>query len=248
MRRHWILALTLVIVLTFLAAGCRDDKKDEKAASPAASPSPTEVTAESVLQQAADQWTQTTSAHFVLTVDGNAYIDEAQSIRLISAEGDIKRPDSVKATAKIDATVAQANVSLIFIGDQAWMTNLITGTWDKAPADFSYNPAVLFSDTEGIGPILTKLQNPTLDGTESIDGKSARKVTGAVDSATVQKITAGSIQGQTIDVSVWVGKDDGKILQVQLTEPQIEGREPATWTLKLTKHNESVEIAPPQSS
>jgi hypothetical protein len=248
MRRQWLVSLTLIVLLAFIAAGCRGNKKDEKTESPVAVASPTQVTAESVLEQAANEWAQTNSAHFTLEVEGNAFIDTNQSIRLISADGDIKRPDSVKATAKIDASIAEANVSLVFIGDQAWMTNLITGKWDKAPADFSYNPSVLFSDTDGIGPILKNLQNPTLEGTESIDGKDARKVTGAVDSATVQKITAGSIQGQTIAVSVWVAEADNRILQVELTEPPIEGREPATWTLKLTKHNESVEIEAPQTS
>lgn len=244
MHRFRFLTL-LILVPLILAIGCRngDDEKDDQAAGA----SPTVLTAESVLTAAGDRWAATDTVHFKLAVDGDAYIDSAQSIKLIGAEGDIKRPDAVKADAKIDIEITQANVSLIAIGDQAWMTNFISGNWEAAPADFTYNPSILFDDQNGIKPILAGLDSPELQGDESVDGRDSRKVTGTVDEQTVDKVTSGSIQGDAIDVTLWIDAETNDLLRVSLKEPEGVREKPVEWKLDLTKQDEAVDIQPPTS-
>lgn len=244
MHRFRLISL-LILGLLILAVGCRngDDEKGDQGAGA----SPTALTAESVLAAAGDRWATTDTAHFKLTVDGDAFIDSAQSIKLLGAEGDIKRPDAVKADAKVDIQITQANVSLIAIGDQAWMTNFISGNWEPAPADFSYNPSILFDDQNGIKPILAKLANPELQGEESVDGHDARKVTGTVGEQTVDRVTSGSIQGDAIDVTLWVDAETNDLLRVSLKEPEGVREKPVEWTLDLSKQGEAVDIQPPTS-
>lgn len=234
----------LLFLLIFTTAACMgddDDKGDDAGASPAA-----DVTPEQVLDDARQAWADTQSAHFTLDIDGDAFLDEDETIKLVSAEGDIKRPGSVAATAKVDAQISVVDISLVAVDGDIYITNLLSGNWENAPDDFSYDPSILFSDNDGIGPIMTDLQNPELQGTEDIDGQQAYKLSGTVSANRVEKITAGTIAGEEIDVTLWTSVDDAKLLRVVLTEPEGVRESPATWTLNLSEHGKDIEIeAPP---
>lgn len=239
------IALSLsTILLLALLTGCMGDDDDEGDATPEADG----VTAESVLESASAQWSETNAAHFNLTIDGETYLDADNTIRLNGAEGDIERPGAVQATADVSVPIlGNKEIQLIAVGGTVYMTNLLSSEvkWEEAPSDFSYDPSILFSDTEGIGPILTSLQNPTLGDTEEIEGREARIVTGTVTEDQVSGVTAGAVTGETIDVSVWVDTETSDILKVSLTEPEGVREDPATWNLVFTEFNQDVTIEPP---
>jgi lipoprotein LprG len=239
-------ALILLFLLVFTTTACMgdDDADDAVVETPEASPV-AELTAEEVLESGRDAWAETESAHFTLEVDGDAFLDEDETIKLLSADGDIKRPGSVAASANVDAQITTVDISLVAVDGEIFITNLLSGNWERAPDDFSYDPSVLFSDTDGIGPIMTDLQNPELDGTEEINGQRAHKVTGTVAADRVGEITAGTIEGEAIEVTLWIGEDDAKLLQVVLTEPEGVRESPATWTLQMTEHDKEIEIEAP---
>lgn len=229
--------LALFTLLAGTMVGCQrgdDNGSDDSAA-----------TAEDVLAAARTQWDDTETAQFTLAVDGEAFLDNDRTIRLRSAEGDILRPDSVSASASISVMLLTVDMSLIAVGGDMYMTNFVSGRWERAPDDFSYDPSILFSDSVGIGPILSGLQGPSLDGTERVRNSDTRKVTGTVNQDAVDDITAGAIQGESIPVTVWIGSDDNRIYRVTLTEPEGVSAEPATWTLDLSDHDEPVTIEPP---
>lgn len=259
MRRHWYLSLVVALFASLALSSCLngdDDEIDDEANTPASttasaapSPTPTPVTAESVLESASAQWTDTESARFTLGVEGNAWLDDDESIRLVSAEGNIARPNSVKGSATINvAIIGEVDISIIAIGEDSYITNFVSGNWEEAPEDFSYNPAILFDDEDGIGPILTELESPELEGEETVDGRETRRVTGTVSAETVDEITAGSIQGEDIDVILWIDAETDELVQVELTEPEGVRENPATWTLQMSDHNAPVEIEPPIAS
>jgi lipoprotein LprG len=242
---HRLISVLTIATLLAVTAACMGNDGESDTTDPEATP----VTAESVLSSASDRWSETESAHFNLTVEGQAFLDDAGTISLRSAEGDIKRPDSVTATARLGAIVGNINVQIIAIGGEVYMTNFISGRWEVAPDDFSYDPSVLFSDTDGIGPVMTQLQSPQLrDGTETVNGREAHVITGTVDAQTVSRITAGTIEGEAIDVVLWIAQDNYDLVQVTLTEPEGVRDEPATWTLLLTEHNKDVTIEAPTVS
>jgi len=235
------LSMILLFALGFTLTACMgDDDDDDGAASPAS-----DVSAEEVLESARTAWDETETAHFVLDVDGDAYLDEDETIKLDSAEGDIKRPGAVKATASVDAQISVVDISLVAVDGEIFITNILSGNWERAPEDFSYDPSVLFSDSDGIGPIMTDLQDPVVNGSESVDGQSAHRVTGTVSADRVEDITAGTIEGDDIDVTLWISEEDSRLLRVVLTEPEGVRDSPATWTLNLTDHNDDVEIDVP---
>ena len=49
------------------------------------------------------------------------------------------------------------SLQLVTIGEQSWTTNILTGEWEKAPLEFAYQPDILFSTQDGIGPVMGRV-------------------------------------------------------------------------------------------
>lgn len=217
------------------------------AAQPAPGTPATPDAATALLQSASTRLADTPSLHFTIKIDGDAYIDDKNTIRLIEAEGDVVRPDRVIASFKVNVlNTVNASVSMITIGDQHWSTDLITGKWISAPAEFSYDPAKLFDNTVGIGPVMSQVTNATIVGEESMDGHKVTHVHADVPQALIAGITSDTMVGDTISVDLWIDSTSFDLIRVQLAEPKDNGKDhPATWTLDLSKHGEPIQINPP---
>jgi hypothetical protein len=253
MRTHRLVPALLLLLVVIGSSGCLGG--DDDSGTPGTSstrtqgstaPTPTPITAEGVLAAAAERWDETDSAHFNLTVDGDAFVDDDQTIALRAADGDILRPDSVEATAKLGVSLVTLDVSMIAVSNDMWITNFVNGRWEEAPPDFGYNPALLFSDTDGIGPVLKKLQSPKLEDDEDVDGTNAHVVSGTVDRDAIDKITAGAIENDNVPVTVWIADETSDILKIVITGATTAEAEESTWTLLVNDHNDPVEIEPPE--
>lgn len=236
-----LLLVTLIAALGFFAnvAGALADD---------ATPLP-EDDARAILDRASDRLADTQTMQFELDIDGDSYIDDAHTMRLISARGNLARPDKVDVEFQINLLGAQnVSIRMITIGDKAWTTDLLTGKWGPAPEEFGYNPAVLFDNQNGLGPVAGRLQDPTIEGTEKVGGREAWKISGTVDEKTIEPLTSGVIQGDRIGITIWVDQENDNILQIVIAEPEIEGKDhPATWTMTLTGHDSDIEIEAPDT-
>ncbi len=209
--------------------------------------STTDEDASAILAQASDRLSDTETMKFELEVDGDSYIDDSDTMRLIAARGDLARPDMVDVEFQVNVLGSQnVSIRMITIGDEAWTTDLLTGKWGPAPEEFGYNPAVLFDNQNGLGPVAGRLQNPTIEGSESVGGRDALKISGTVDEETIDPLTSGVIKGDEIGVTVWIDEENANILRIEIKEPDIEGKDnPATWTMTLTDHDSDIEIEAP---
>ena len=77
-----------------------------------------------------------------------------RNIRLLGAEGDLQRPDRVRTAFQAEVMDRAISLQLVTIGDQSWTTNILTGEWENAPLEFAYQPDILFSTQDGIGPVM----------------------------------------------------------------------------------------------
>lgn len=229
----------ILLILTLGLAGCDTFGDDDDRAE--------DISAEEAIDRAVERWDSTETAHFALEIDGTTYLDNDENIQLSNAEGDLVRPDSVEATAQINVGMVNLDVSLIFIGEEAFMTDFLTGSWGPAPGDFSYNPALLLSQTEGLGPVLQSLQNPQIEGTEEVDGDQAYHLTGTVAGDQIDQLTAGAIAGDEIGVDIWFKTETYEVLRLDLAEPGEESDDPTTWIIRLSDHDEPVTIERPAS-
>lgn len=236
--RPWLAALLLPLLLT--ACGNGGDARG-----PNASPTPT-PTAETVLKRAGDRLAATQTVGFMLEVEGDTYVDEGKTIRLLEAEGELARPDRVRTTFKAKVLAPTVTIQLITVGDRSWTTNLITGDWEPAPPEFSYSPVVLFDNQNGIGPVMGRVDAPKLLADEEIDGRPAYHVAATVAEAVIGPLTGNTMSGTPVAVDLWVAKETGDLLRARLAEPpSAEKDDPATWVLDLREHGAKVEIEPP---
>ncbi len=242
MRFQRAIAICSVIIGVFALAGCGGTKKQSAVASP------TPLTAQAVLNDASNRFDQLNSFHFVLQIDGTVALDSAGTFKFHGATGDLLRPNSAQAKADVTFLGANLSINLVSVGSEQYMTNPITGSWEKAPSDLGYDPAVLFDKNQGISHILTNLQNPTIAGSETVNGKDAYHITASVNKQDAQQIAGGALQSATLNVDLWVDKQTDDILKLVLHDSKSTGGNPATtWTLLLTKQNEPVTITKPNA-
>ena len=237
--QHTVLMLSAIIGI-FSLIDCGGSK------TPTATPSPTAIAAQDILNSAAQRFDQTNSLHFDLTVDGNVALDQNGTIKLHGATGDLKRPDSAQAKANVTFLGANLSISLVSIGTDEYMTNPISGSWEKAPSDLGYDPAVLFDKNQGISHVIRNLQDPKIVGTDTVNGEDAYHITGTVKKEDAEPIAGGALTSDSLPVDLWVDKQTNDVVKLVLHDSSGSGgNAETTWTLLLTKQNESVTIDKP---
>jgi hypothetical protein len=186
-----------------------------------------DVDTPTLLAKTSERLNAVKSVHFSLAIDGAAYIDTTRTVQLRSAAGDIVVPDQMQTKIQIALGAANADVSLVTIGDDKYQTDLLTGRGGPAQAGFDYSPTVLFDRSQGLSSVVGKLR--------------AR-----VDRATIRPITSGAIEGDPVGAELWIAKDSYNLLKLVLTEPKTPDKDkPAVWTLTLDKYDQPVTIARP---
>lgn len=240
-------ALAAVVLPLLVASGGGTGPADNGLAG-AATPAPTPAaTAPEILRAASQRLAETQSVRFELKVDGTTYIDEAETIQLVDAAGNLVRPDRVQASfqAKLRGTI-NATIQIITVGETTWWTDLVTGDWTLAPEEIGYDPTVLFSDQEGLGPVMVQATNAERLEDAEVDDRPAYHVRATVSQAVIGPVTAETMSSAEVVVEVWVDRETNDLLRAVVAEqPNPETDDPATWTLDLSRFNEPVTIEPP---
>jgi LppX_LprAFG lipoprotein len=232
---RWLAILWIALAL----AGCGNDDPEPT--------SEVRVDPQQVLTSASRRLAETEAMHFQLAVDGQTFVDPAGEILLVSAEGDLARPNKVRVQFQVELFGAgNVSIRMVTIGAESWTTDLLSGNWGPAPVEFGYDPTILFDNQGGLGPVLNRLVDPKLQGEEEIDGRSSYHIDATAEESSIGPLTGDTMHGSPVAVSVWVDEATSDLLQIRLVEPASSGKEqPATWVLTMSDHGESVEIAPP---
>lgn len=229
----------LTVLLTLLVA-CGADPAPTPVATP---PPPTPV---EILEKASKQLAETSAAGFTLVINGDTWIDPTHTIRLLSAEGDLLRPGSVRTSFKAEVLGRTISLELITVDERTWLTNIVNGKWEPAPLEFAYRPSVLFDNQNGIGPVMGRVEDIKLLPDETIEGQLAYHVQGDVPGEIINPLSYYTLKGSPVTVDLWVAKETFNLLRAKLSEPPGDDRpNPAVWTLTLMRHGEKVTIEPP---
>ena len=188
-----------------------------------------------------------TSIHFTLAVDGDSFVDPAGTIRLISAEGDLVRPDKVNVKFQVQVLgTANVTIRMVTIGAKSWTTDILTGKWGPAPEEFGYDPTVLFDTNNGLGPVISKLSELKVEGTEKVDGRPASRISGIGSKNDIALLTAETMTGSSYKVNIWVDQENSQLLRITLAEPSDNGKKnPATWTMNISNYDADVTVEAP---
>lgn len=184
------------------------------------------------------------SFHFEIEHDGGG-TPIAMGLVMNEAEGDIARPDRLKA--KISATMMGLfiEVEVITVGSVIYITNPLTMEWELLPTEFS---AVSFFDPDsGVTAILEGMTSLVKLKDEKVEGLVCYHIAGKTASQYLNAIALSSVEGVMIDTEVWVDTEDFLLRRIRL-EGQITEEEKLgiVRTISLSHFDQSVEIELPR--
>lgn len=232
--------LVCFLVLMPILASCGSSDEEP-------TPEANDGSVETILPAASTRIAETQSMRFGLEIDGETFIDHSNTIQLVSARGQLARPDSVAVDFQVSLFGAgSVSIRMISIGPLAWTTDLLTGDWGVAPVEFGYNPTVLYDNQNGLGPVMGRINQPVLTGQEDVRGRRAHHISGFATQETIALVTSETMIGSSIGIELWIDAETSDLLRVRLSEPEDNGKtEPAVWTMDLTDHGKKVVIEPP---
>lgn len=242
-RLYRLISLFFLFASMLLLTACGgSDASTEPTSTATSTPSVTDI-----LSKASERMAATQSLRFHLGVDGQTYIDNAKTIQLLEASGELQRPDRVHARFKVKIVPGVTiTTEIITIDDQTWSTDIVTGKWGQAPTEFTYDPTVLFDNQGGVGPVMNKVENPQGAGVEEVQGKNSYHITGTVTEEIVGPVTSNTMHGSPVAVDLWIDQSTFDLLRAKLAEPQTpDNANPATWTLDLFDQDKKITVEPP---
>ena len=230
-RQLSILAVFLsFIILLVMVISCRES-------------TPAPLKAPEIIAKSSEKMEAINSFHFVLDqVGGGTPI--AMGLEMSKAVGDVVRPDRLKTTISGKMRGMFLEVQIITVGEEIYMTNPLTGKWELLPAQF--NILGVFDPNNGIAAIMKGIAALTKLSDEDMGGVVCYHLSGSIASTDLRQIIVSSVEGVTIHVEVWIGKEDFLVRNIKLegkiTEAEVEG---IIRTLKLSNFNEEVSIEVP---
>jgi hypothetical protein len=142
-----------------------------------------------------------------------------------------------------------AEVQVVFIGDRQWMTNLLTGQWEKMPATWGLDPAAFFDSQAGIPHLIAhELIAPRLDGplpVEELDGEYWH-LSGETTGDHAAEMSGGLISEERVELEAWIDPTTDLIHLVHLLLPESDPEEPAEWLVEFSDFDEPLDIVSPK--
>ena len=236
----------LVIVLLLAAAlvACGDDKP--KGAGTSEDGSPARPDPATLLRQAADRMERANSFHFVLDHEKGA-TPIVFGLLMSRAEGDVVRPDRLRAD--VDAAMGGVNLKMkvISIGDVSKITNPFNpAAWQDLPSGTRIGD--IFDPAAGTTAALRNVQNPQITGEDTVAGKKVWRVEGNVDAAALSALASLAESGYTTRGAAWIGQDSPEVYRIRLDGPLGSKDTPGVIRrLELSRFDEKITIDPPPS-
>jgi lipoprotein LprG len=188
------------------------------------------------------------SLHFKIEISGAPVVlNPTTALQLRSVEGDFARPDKMGVHLKVIVAVAAAEMDMIALGDEQYVTDVLTRKWEVLPAKFGFNPAIMFDPKVGLEQVLKGgLDNPQLVGVETIDGVATYHIKGSLDGQRVQGMTSGLVSTGRLDVELWAEGETFLPRKAILIDNGGNPQNPSTWTLSFASFGKQVNITAPQ--
>jgi lipoprotein LprG len=202
-----------------------------------------------VITRAGEAMLQAPSFHFKIDIGGKPVIlNQVTQLALRSAEGDFARPDKMGVHLKVLLAVAAAELDMIALGNEQYLTNVLTKQWEVLPPEFGFNPAVMFDPQVGLEQLLLKvgLENAHWIGVETIDGKSVYHLQGSISGEHLQGMSGGLISKGPVDVDLWIDSDTYLPRKAVIVDKDSDPEKPTTWTMTFSSYGKDVNITAPK--
>ncbi len=231
MKKSICLVTALILLICAVFTGC--SSSDSASLAPA-----------DALAKCYDSMQAATSFHFSM-VHSSSGTPISKSILMTNLDGDIVSPDKLQATITGTYSDMTVEVSLVTVGEDTYMTNMLSGKWELAPTTFKV--LKVFDPSSGIASIIQGLTNVTDVGDEKVNKIKCYHFKGEVMSEALAPLTGTTATGVPIATEVWINKKNFQVVQVQLTgkitDTEVDG---ITRTLTFSDYNKNIDITLPE--
>jgi lipoprotein LprG len=230
-----IQAFVLLVCLGFAAAACGgEDLGGDKLPTDAAG-----------LQAAsADAMGAVTSVRFELERTGApVFIDQVESISLDSLEGRFQAPGSADALLRVTVNGSLGTkLGAVAIGEEVWLSNPVTGTFENLPPGFDIDPSLFFDPKDGWQPLIEALTETEFVEEADRNGTTYR-LRATAPAANMQSITAGLVRGQDVELDLWIHPVTAAVRAIEFST--VFDGATSDWVLELSEYGEQFEIVAP---
>jgi len=232
MKPVWRIALAA----SLLFAACGNGEETTSTLPPETGP---------VLAASADAMAAVEYVHFNIEWAGGAPIAIPDfNADFVDAEGYFATPGAANGVATLAVGNARAQLGVISIGGDTWLTEPISGAWMEAPSGFNIDLAVLFDDEDGWGPLISDgLSDVGWIGLEERDTEDRYHLRAIADADRVTTILAGLIPRQEVEIDLWLDTVTGHIREAELST--VFQGQTSDWLIEFTEYGVPVEITPP---
>ena len=198
-----------------------------------------------LLNRTADAILKLKSTLFTLNREGTpAILDEKNGITFTNAQCMYASPDRVSCNVKIASrTGTILQLTRVWVPEGAFQSNPLTRQFAKAPADSTFNGAVLFAKT-GIPEVMQKyVEKQQIVGTEKVGDKNATHLKGEVKGDKLSPLMGNTVKPELMHpVDLWAEEGTSIPLRIHVAEPGGANG----WMIDLSAINEPVTVPTPQ--
>ena len=229
-----------LLMIVALAMACGTPPTPTVAPTPTPEPDPRVL-----LQRAGEELLALETVAFTLEhVTGTTVL--FPGLEMSGAEGVVQLPDNSLLEIDAEALLMSAfvEISIVTLGEQAYMTDFVSGEWRSVPLDTL--PINLAGFGETLAHIVEALDQPRWVETVKVDGKDSHLVAGVVTSANLGGLVPRVGEGFPVELELWLDLASGLLLQARITGQVVATDVPGTVRLlRLREFNVPVSISPP---
>ena len=232
MRASALALLVSVLVVTAVAGCGGGDDLDVDTS---------DVDVSALLNAAADRMDAVDSFRFELEHDnGTATI--VRGLEMERAEGDVEGADRMRLLVEAKAGPLNAEIQMIVLPGEGWITNPLTGRWENETIDV----ASFFDPAEGVTGLMRTLEGGEVTGAMRLAGVRTYRVEADVASELIT-LFGDARGGQTIRLKAWIGIDDPLVYRIEAVGGIVSGEaDDLVRRLTLSNFDESFEIQAPR--
>jgi hypothetical protein len=195
------------------------------------------------------------------TVQGTSVI--MNNLELAGIEGAVKRPDRFMAIITAKVAFVEVDVRIVGIGSRLWVTDPLADSesyievTDEVSGEEIVSVALraLVNPDEIMLAAVGLVQNPEIDGTETVDGVKTTRITGTVDLRQLPQFQQATPEAadqflalEEMPITIWID-GDGLVRSLELEGPITADESPdVIRRLDLFDYDMELEILEPPAS
>ncbi|HLR99486.1 LppX_LprAFG lipoprotein [Mycolicibacillus parakoreensis] len=238
--RTGVVATSAVVAAALALSGCSSSDSGPSDTGPS---NATDGDASQLVEDSADALSEVTGLHLELTTEGTV-----PNLAVRSLQGDISNDPQTAATGDATLIVGQKDIDAKFVYVDGHLYSDV-GDPGGAFTDFGdgasiYDVSTILDPDKGLANVLSKLEDPKIEGTEKIGDTETTKVSGTSSTDDIMALSGSRLAPKDaveMPTTVWIA-DDGTNYPVKVQVVPVDG---AVLTLSLSEWGKQVDVSKP---